>query len=75
MADLVNAAPDGMAGAVTAALFLQEFAGPVAWAHLDCYAWSDGDSPLFPKGGSGAGIRLMADFVERLSKGSRNDGT
>ena len=69
VADLVNAAPDGMAGAVTAALFLQEFAGPVAWAHLDCYAWSDGDSPLFPKGGSGVGIRLMADFVERLING------
>ncbi|MCH8883287.1 MAG: hypothetical protein IIA41_07290 [SAR324 cluster bacterium] len=50
-------------------MFLKEFAGDVAWAHLDCYAWSDGDSPLFPKGGSGVGIRLMADFVERLING------
>jgi leucyl aminopeptidase len=66
VADLVNAASDGMAGAVTAALFLKEFAGGVAWAHLDCYGWSDGDSPLFPKGGSGAGVRLLVDALPRL---------
>jgi leucyl aminopeptidase len=66
VADLINATSDGMAGAVTAALFLQEFVGAVAWAHLDCYAWSDGDSPLFPKGGSGAGVRLMVELAERL---------
>jgi leucyl aminopeptidase len=66
VADLINATSDNMAGAVTAALFLQEFAGAVAWAHLDCYAWSDGDSPLFPKGGSGAGVRLLVELAERL---------
>ena len=72
VADMVNATADGMAGAITAALFLQEFANPakadgsVAWAHLDCYGWSDGDTPLYPKGGSGAGVRLMVDLAERL---------
>jgi len=66
IADLINAPSDGMAGAITAALFLKEFAGDVAWAHLDCYAWSDGDHPLFPKGGSGTGVRLLVDLMPRL---------
>ena len=67
IADLVNAAADGMAGAITAALFLKEFAGDTAWAHIDCYGWSDGELPLFPKGGSGAGVRLMVELAEQLA--------
>ena len=66
VADLANASSSGLAGAITAALFLKEFAGEVAWAHLDCYAWSDGDTPLLPKGGSGVGVRLCVDLVQRL---------
>ena len=69
IADLANASAGGMAGAVTAALFLKEFAGDVAWAHLDCYAWSDGNSSLFPKGGSGVGVRLCTDLAGSLIKG------
>jgi leucyl aminopeptidase len=63
---LINAPSDGFAGAITAALFLKEFAGDIAWAHLDCYAWSEGDHPLFPKGGSGVGVRLLVDLIPRL---------
>lgn len=70
VADICNVAADGLGGAITAAVFLKEFAGDVAWAHLDCYAWSDGESPLFPKGGSGIGVRLMVDVATRLSDGS-----
>ena len=66
VADLINAPTDGFGGAITAALFLKEFAGDVAWAHLDCYAWSEGESPLFPKGGSGVGVRLLVDALPRL---------
>ena len=66
VADMVNSASGGMAGAITAALFLQEFAGDVAWAHLDCYAWSEGDSPLLPKGGNGVGVRLMVALATQL---------
>jgi leucyl aminopeptidase len=68
VADLVNASSSGLGGAITAALFLKEFAGEVAWAHLDCYAWSDGDSPLFPKGGSGVGVRLCVELMNRLQE-------
>jgi len=67
VADLMNAAADGMGGAITAALFLREFAGEVAWAHLDCYAWSDGEHSLYPKGGSGIGVRLMVELASRLT--------
>jgi leucyl aminopeptidase len=67
VADLVNSPSDSMGGAITAALFLKEYAGEVAWAHLDCYAWSEGDQPLFPKGGSGAGVRLLVDLIPRLT--------
>jgi leucyl aminopeptidase len=75
IADLANAASDGMGGAITAAMFLKEFAGDVAWAHMDCYAWSDGDQPLFPKGGSGVGVRLMVELATRLSQGDINGGS
>ena len=68
VADLANAASEGFAGAITAALFLKEFAGDTRWAHLDCYAWSDGDHPLFPKGGSGVGVRLLAELAAALSE-------
>jgi leucyl aminopeptidase len=66
IADLINAPADGFGGAITAALFLKEFAGDVAWAHFDCYAWSEGETPLFPKGGSGVGVRLLVDAIPRL---------
>jgi leucyl aminopeptidase len=66
IADMINAPTDGFGGAITAALFLKEFAGDVAWAHFDCYAWSEGESPLFPKGGSGVGVRLLVDAIPRL---------
>jgi leucyl aminopeptidase len=72
VADLANASASGLGGAITAALFLKEFAGDVAWAHLDCYAWSDGDSPLFPKGGSGVGVRLCVELMQRLPETARH---
>src|SRR5689334_4103809 len=73
IADLINAPTDGFGGAITAALFLKEFAGDVAWAHFDCYAWSEGESPLFPKGGSGVGVRLLVDAIPRLIAAHSNN--
>lgn len=75
VADMVNAASDGMGGAITAAMFLKAFAGDVAWAHLDCYAWSGGEHPLFPQGGSGTGVRLMVDLATRLAQGELDGGS
>ena len=54
------------------AMFLKEFASDVAWAHMDCYAWSDGGHPLFPKEGSGVGVRLMVELITRMAQGELN---
>jgi len=60
IADLDNAPSGGMAGAITAALFLRRFAGAArAYAHLDIYAWSASDAPAVPKGGQGQGARAL----------------
>ncbi|MDH4121374.1 MAG: leucyl aminopeptidase family protein [Deltaproteobacteria bacterium] len=67
-ADLANASSSGFGGAITAALFLQEFVGDTPWAHLDCYQWSDGEHPLLPKGGTASGIRLVVDLARRLTQ-------
>ncbi len=60
IADLNNAATGGMAGSVTAALFLAAFVEQTsAWAHLDLYAWNQKDRPGRPKGGEATGLRAL----------------
>ncbi|MCW2709535.1 MAG: pepA, partial [Frankiales bacterium] len=56
-------------GSITAALFLQEFAGGRRWAHLDIAgpAWSGGDDEELTKGGTGYGVRLLTRWLEQLS--------
>ncbi|KQM93532.1 aminopeptidase [Sphingomonas sp. Leaf22] len=58
IADIVNAPDGGMAGAVTAALFLRRFVTPgTAWAHLDTFAWRTAAKPGRAKGGEAYGLR------------------
>ncbi|HLL31991.1 MAG TPA: leucyl aminopeptidase family protein, partial [Allosphingosinicella sp.] len=58
IADIGNASDAPMAGAVTAALFLQKFVPDgVPWAHLDTYAWRGSAKPGRPKGGDAFGLR------------------
>ena len=57
IADLANAG-SRMAGSVTAALYLERFiAEGQAWAHLDVYAWNDGERPGRPAGGEALALR------------------
>lgn len=57
VADLANAG-SRMAGAVTAALYLERFvAQDLPWAHLDVYAWNDLNRPGRPAGGEALGLR------------------
>lgn len=60
VADVVNSAEGGMAGAITAALFLRKFV-PAAtpWAHLDTWAWRAAAKPGRPKGGEALGLRAV----------------
>ena len=68
VADLNNVASKPMAGAITAALFLQRFVAPgTAWAHLDTYAWNDQTRPGRPEGGEALGLRAMFSVVQRLN--------
>ncbi|HCV96492.1 MAG TPA: leucyl aminopeptidase [Stenotrophomonas sp.] len=57
IADLANAG-SRMAGSVTAALYLERFiAEGQRWAHLDVYAWNDGERPGRPAGGEALALR------------------
>ena len=60
--------PKFSAGSVTAALFLEHFAGKRNWVHFDIAgpARSDSDSGENPKGGTGFGVRLLIDWIAGL---------
>jgi leucyl aminopeptidase len=64
VADMVNTG-GRPAGAVTAAVFLKQFAGGVPWAHLDIagVAWADDARPYQVKGATGAATRLLAELA------------
>jgi leucyl aminopeptidase len=58
IADICNASEVPMAGAVTAALFLQRFVpSEIGWAHFDTFAWRPAARPGRPKGGDALGLR------------------
>ena len=58
IADMVNSADGGFAGAITAALFLEKFVpAGVAWAHFDTFAWNNAARPGRPKGGEALALR------------------
>lgn len=58
IADLCNVGGGGYAGAITAALFLQEFIpANVPWVHMDFMAWNLRDLPGRPVGGEVQGVR------------------
>jgi leucyl aminopeptidase len=68
IADLTNAPSGGMAGAITAALFLKRFVRKTeSWAHFDIYAWSPSDKPHAPAGGEAQAIRAIFQLLERRS--------
>jgi len=64
IADLKND-PDAwaQAGAVTAALFLQRFAPPGGWVHLDIYGWNSKPGPGRPSGGEAQAIRALYALI------------
>jgi leucyl aminopeptidase len=64
VADLNNVGPRG-GGAITAGLFLKEFAGSMAWAHLDIAgpAFTEKDLPLAPKGATGTAVRTLLTYL------------
>jgi leucyl aminopeptidase len=53
------------AGAITAALFLKEFAGDKPWVHIDIAgtAWAEEAKPYQPKGATGVSVRTLAELA------------
>ncbi len=71
VADINNVSSKPMAGAITAALFLQRFVAPgTPWVHLDTYAWNDATRPGRPEGGEAPGLRALFACLRTLA-GSR----
>ncbi len=64
-ADINNVSEGGMAGAITAALYLQEFVnGTTPWIHLDVMAWNLTARPGRPVGGEAQGVRALYALIE-----------
>ncbi|RPJ77103.1 MAG: leucyl aminopeptidase, partial [Acidobacteria bacterium] len=70
IADTVNVG-GRYGGAITAALFVGEFAGELPWAHLDIAgtAWNDEAKPYAPKGPTGVGVRALTALAVAMSRG------
>ena len=59
-ADLTNAPAGGMAGSITAALFLKRFVTKTkSWAHFDIFGWAPSERPHAPGGGEAQTIRAL----------------
>ena len=52
-------------GAISAAVFLKEFAGDLPWVHMDIAgtAWAEETRPYQPKGATGVGVRTLAELA------------
>ena len=70
-ADLTNAPDSPFAGAILAALFLEEFVEPArSWVHIDAMAWNVTARPGRPEGGEASGLRaLYALIAQRFPAG------
>ena len=65
VADITNSPDAPLGGAITAALFLQEFVDTnVPWAHIDLMAWSSSSRPGRPEGGEAMGLRAVFAHIE-----------
>lgn len=71
VADMANIShPDRLAGSITAAEFLHNFAGNTPWAHIDIAgtAWTTSGNDISPKGLTGFGVRLIDDFLKNFNE-------
>ena len=68
VADLRNIGTGSYGGALTAAIFLQQFVGDRPWAHLDIAgpARASSDDGYLVRGGTGFGVRTLVELVSRF---------
>ena len=68
-ADISNISSGPFGGAITAALFLEEFVSKnIPWIHIDMMAWTNGNSFCSYQGGEAMGIRALSHFLKEISK-------
>ena len=69
IADIVNTGKGALAGAINAALFLEDFVpAGLDWLHIDLFAWNDSARPGRPVGGEAQTLRtLLAALEERYA--------
>ena len=66
IADINNVSEGGFGGAITAALYLQEFVSATTpWAHLDIMAWNTTARAGRPVGGEAQSLRAVFEMLER----------
>jgi leucyl aminopeptidase len=68
IADIMNTG-GRWGGAITAAMFLKEFAEDTPWIHLDIAgtAWMEDQKPWIAKGPSGVALRSLVQFVKSFA--------
>jgi leucyl aminopeptidase len=65
VADIVNTGRGALAGAINAAIFLEDFVpADTAWLHIDLFAWNDVARPGRPVGGEAQTVRTLLAFLE-----------
>jgi leucyl aminopeptidase len=65
IADLANSQSTTYGGAITAALFLQDFVdADITWMHFDIMGANTNDRPAHPKGGEAQALRAVFEFLQ-----------
>ena len=66
IADIVNTGKNALAGAITAALFLNDFVpATLDWVHIDLFAWNNESRPGRPVGGEAQTLRTLLAYLEQ----------
>lgn len=65
VADLVNSVPGPFGGAITAALYLEQFVEDCPWIHYDVMAWNRRALPGRPVGGEAMGLRATFAMLQQ----------
>jgi leucyl aminopeptidase len=64
--DIVNTGKSPLAGAINAALFLEDFLpAQQDWLHVDLFAWNDAPRPGRPVGGEAQTLRTLLAYLEQ----------
>jgi leucyl aminopeptidase len=71
LADIANSSKEPYAGAITAALFLQEFVpAELDWVHFDVMGWNIRNRAAHPEGGEAMGVRAVFLYLKNRFENS-----